>query len=118
MFSSPMKTLRQPAAAAFHEIRDFVAQRIDLHDDVDLEAVFLLELDDAVEDGFPVLVAGEIVVGDEKAADALRIAGAKHALDVIGGPIAGFATLHVDDAAEAAGVRAAAPGVEASSFPA
>ena len=82
-----------------------------------LKPFLFLHLDDAVEDGFPVLVAGEIVVGDEIAAHALRIAGANHALDIIRGAVAGFAALHVDDAAEAARIRAAAPGVETSKLP-
>ena len=36
-----------------------------------LDAVFVAQLDDAVEDRLPVLVAGEVVVGDEEAVDAL-----------------------------------------------
>ncbi len=115
MFSSPMKTLRHPAAAALRDkVGDFIADRINLHDDVDLEAVFFSERDDTVEDGFPILVAREIVVGNEIVTHALRITGANHAFYVIGRAVAGFAALHIDDAAEAARVRAAAPGVETS----
>src|SRR5260370_10132067 len=100
-----------------HEIGKFVADCIDLHDDVDFESIFFSELDDAVEDGFPILVAGEIVGGEEVVAYPLRVAAANYALDIVRGAIAGFAALHIDDAAEAARIRAAAPGVETSELP-
>ena len=66
-----------------------------------------------VEDRLPVLVAGEIVVGDEEARDPLRGVGAHDAFDVVRRAIARLAPLHVDDGAEAALERAAAAGVEA-----
>ena len=59
------------------------------------------QLDQAVEDRLPVLVAREIVVGDEEAADALRRIGAHDRLDVVGRAAARFSPLHVDDGAEA-----------------
>ena len=73
--------------------------------------------DEAVEDRLPVAVAGEIVVGDEKAGDALGGVGAHDRLDVVGGTVAGLAPLDVDDGAEAALERAAAAGVEAGVVP-
>ena len=97
-------------------MRNAMAQRINLQDKLDLEFVALAQLDQAIEDSFPVAVAGEIVVGDEKAGDALRRIGAHNRLDVVGGAVARYAALHVDDGAEAALKRAAAAGIEARIF--
>ena len=63
--------------------------------------------------GFPILVAGEIVVGDEEAVDALGDVAADDLLDVVGAAPPRFASLHVDDRAEAALEGAAAAGIEA-----
>ncbi len=68
--------------------------------------------DQAVEDRLPIAVAGEIVVGDEKAKDALGEIGAHQALDIVGVAPARFAALDIDDRAKAALERAAAPGIE------
>ena len=72
----------------------------------------LAQKNQAVEDRLPVLVAGEIIVGDEEAVDALRQIGAHHGFDLVGVAVAGFSALHIDDGAEGALERAAAPGVE------
>ena len=72
----------------------------------------LAQLDDPVEDRLPVLVAGEIVVGDEEGLHALRQIGADDDLDVVGAAMARLAALHIDDGAEGALERAAASGVE------
>ncbi len=95
------------------EVRDLVTHGVHLHVQVDLEPVHLAHLDDAVEDRLPVLVAGEVVVGDEVAAEPLLGAGADQHLDVVRRAVARLAPLHVDDRAEAARERAAASGVEA-----
>jgi hypothetical protein len=64
-------------ARLLDEVRDLVAQRIDLDDEADDGMLLVFaQLDQPVEDRFPVLVAGEIVVGDEEARDALRDIGA------------------------------------------
>ena len=73
----------------------------------------LAQLDQAVEDLLPQPVAREIVVGDEELGDALRPVLAHHLLDVVGRAVTRLAALHVDDRAERALERAAAPGVEA-----
>ena len=101
------------ASRLLDEVRDAVAERVDLQQEPDFEALLLAQFDEAIEDRLPIAVAGEIVVGDEKARDPLRGVGAHDRLDVVGGPIAGLAPLNVDDRAEAALERAAAPGVEA-----
>ena len=59
------------AARFLDEVRDLVAQRVDLDHEADVHAVLFAQLDDPVVDRFPILVAGEIVVGDEEALDAL-----------------------------------------------
>ena len=102
------------AARFLDEVRDLVAERVDLDHETDIEAVFLAQLDDPVVDRFPILVAGEIVVGDEKALHALRPVHAQDLLDAVRGAIARLPSLHVDDGAERALKRAAAAGIEAS----
>ena len=95
------------------EARDLVAERVDLKDQLDRNALVGSQIDQAVEDRLPVAVAGEIVVGDEIVVDALGVIGAHDRFDVIGAPIARLAALDIDDGAEAALERAAAAGVEA-----
>ena len=94
------------------EIRDLVTQRVDLDQETHVHAVVFAQFDDAVEDRLPVLVAGEIVVGDEEAVDAVLVVLAQDALDVVRRAPPRFPPLHVDDGAERALERAAAPGVE------
>ena len=114
MFSRPMNTRVQPARAAFsmkfgilwHCVSTWMRN-------LKASPSLLAHLDQAVEDRLPVPVAGEIVVGDEEAVDALGQVDAHHPLDVVGVAPARLAPLHVDDRAEAALERAAAPGVEA-----
>ena len=90
-----------------------MAERVDLQEQPDLEAILLPELDQPVEDRLPVLVAGEIVVGDEKARDALRGVRTHDALNVIRRAVARLSPLHVDDGAKAALERASPSRVEA-----
>ena len=114
MFSSPMKTRRTPARAAFsmkfgsrwQSVSTWMMRR-------EIGAVALVDLDQPVEDLLPVLVAGEIVVGDEEAPEPVREVGAHDLLHVVGGAAARLSALHVDDGAEGALERAAAAGVEA-----
>ena len=100
------------AAGLLDEMRQAVAHGVDLNDELDVQLLLLAHGDEAVEDLFPVGVAGEIVVGDEEAVDALGQVAANDLLDVVGGAAAGLASLHVDDGAEGAQERAAAAGVE------
>ncbi len=89
-----------------------VAHGVDLDDELDVQLLLLAHGDEAVEDFFPVGVAGEIVVGDEEAVDALRQVAADDLLDVVGGAAARFPSLDVDDGAERAQKRTAAASVE------
>ena len=95
------------------EVRDLVAERVDLDHQAERNAVLLPQLDQAVEDRFPILVAGEIVVGDEEFVDALRPVEAHQLFDVVGRAEARLASLHVDDGAERALIGTAASGIEA-----
>ena len=58
------------------EILDLVAQGVDLDDDREGQVQLLPEIAEPVENRFPVPVAREVVVGDEKAADTLSDIGA------------------------------------------
>src|SRR5208337_5009975 len=95
------------------EVRNLMAQRVDLQDQLDPEALVLPQIDQAVENRLPIPVPCEIVVGDEIVRYALRGMGAHDRFDVIGGPIARSTALDIDDRAEAALEGAAAAGVEA-----
>ena len=57
-------------------------------------------------------ISREIIVGDEEPDHAFFQMRAQQPLDVVSGPVARLAPLHVDDRAEAALERAAAPGIE------
>ena len=109
-----MKTRVTPARfALLDEVRDLVAERVDLDHQAERDLVDLAQLGEPVEDRLPFLVAREIVVGDEEARDALRPVVAHDLLDVVGRAEARLAALHVDDRAERALERTAAAGIEA-----
>src|SRR6266571_4632018 len=94
------------------DVFDFVAKRVDLDHQAERNPVLLPEVDQAIEDRFPLLVAREIVVGDEEFVDALPPVEAHEMLHVVGRAVARLAALHVDDRAERALVRAAAARIE------
>ena len=92
----------------FDEARNLVAHRIDLDHQADRDLVDLAQLGEPVEDRFPVLVAGEIVVGDEEAGDALRQF-SRTTFSSRRRSGSGLAALHVDIVAERSLERTAAP---------
>ena len=100
------------AGAFLDKIRQLVAQRVDLNDEADIELLHLPQVDQAIEDRLPVLVACEIVVGDEKTSQTLGVIDAHDLLDVISRAAARYSALHIDDGAERALIRAAAPRIE------
>src|SRR5215469_17307970 len=103
-----------PGPRAFlDKIRDAVAEGIDLDEEIELEPFLLAKRDEAIHDRLPILVAGEIVVGDEEAVDALGDIRPDDRLDILGRAPARLPPLNVDDRAEGALIRAAAPGIEA-----
>ena len=101
----------------FDEIRNLVAQRIHLNDELDVQTLILSQPDQFVEEAFPVAVAREIVIGDEKPVDALRVVVADRALKIIRSTEPALAALHVDDGAEGALERAAAAKINAGMRP-
>src|SRR6516165_9489510 len=109
-----MNTRLTPARAHFSmKFGQAVAEGVDLDDETDVELVDLPQPDQPIEDRFPLLVASEIVVGDEEAAQTLRVVNAHEFFNVIGRAATRFPALHVDDGAKRALVRAAATGIEA-----
>ena len=102
--------------AFFDEVWDLVAQRVDLDHQADANALLHAQLDDAVEDRFPISVAGEVVVGNEEAVNAFRPVLADNEFDVVRRAPPRFPSLHVDDGTERALVRTAAPGIECRVF--
>ncbi len=83
------------------EVRHAVALRVHLYGELDLvQALLLAQPDKSVEDRFPILVAGEIVVGDEEPINAFRDIAPDDRGDVLRRARAGLAALHVDDGAE------------------
>src|SRR6266404_9382801 len=93
--------------ALFNEVRDLVAQRIDLDHQTDADAPLRAQFDDAVKDGLPVLIAGEVVISDKEAMNAFRPVLPYDALDIVRRAPSRFSSLHVDDGAERALVWAA-----------
>ena len=114
MFSSPMKTRVTPARFAFsmkfgilwHSVSTWIIRPSGMPS-CSRSSIRRSKI------ASQSLVAGEIVVGDEELADALRPVQAHEMLDVVGRAEARLASLHVDDGAERALIRAAAAGVEA-----
>src|SRR5580704_6151212 len=94
------------------EVRNLVAERVDLDGEAAADAL-VLELDHAVEKDLPVAVAGKIVIGDEEPVDALRVIGADDLFEIVGGAEAALAPLHVDDGAKRTLVGAAAAEIDA-----
>src|SRR5262249_19638940 len=96
------------------ESRNSVALGIDLHDKLDAQAVVLAKEDQSIKDGFPILVAGKIVVGDEKFMDALREVRTEQSFHIVGVTMPRPPPLDVDDGAKAALEWAAAAGIKGS----
>src|SRR5215467_13242796 len=89
------------------EVFDFVAKAVDLDHQAERNPALLPEFDQAIEDRLPLLVAREIVVGNEKFMDPLRPVETHEMLHVVGRAVARLAALYVDDRAERALVRTA-----------
>src|ERR1019366_2101198 len=96
------------------EVRDLVAESVDLDGEADIHPLADPHLDHAVEQRLPILVAGEIIVGDEKTLDPFRVILPHDMFQIVGRADAALAPLHVDDGAERALIRAAASEIDAS----
>src|SRR5207253_7540189 len=101
--------LHPGAARLLDEAGDAVGAGVNLDAEFDVEPFALAQPDEAVEYSLPVLVAREVVVGDDEAADSLREVRAHYLLYVVGRAPARLTPLHVDDRAERAREGAATP---------
>ena len=95
------------------EVRDLVAHRVDLDNQPQIDLVPLANLNQPIEDQLPILVAGKIIVGDEKAPNAVGPVPLDELFDIVRRAATRLATLNVDDRAERALEWTAAAGVEA-----
>src|SRR5262249_6269867 len=95
------------------EVRNAVAQRVDLDRETDRQSFAEPQMDHSVEQRFPMAIAGEIVVGDKKPLDPLRVVLAYRSFEIVGGAEPAFPPLYVDDRAERALVGATAPEIKA-----
>src|SRR5262245_46680464 len=100
MFSNPMNTRVTPARFAFAMKFSILWPGVDLDHQAERNPALLPQFDQAIEDRLPLLVAREIVVGDEKFVDPLRPVETHEMLDVVGRAVARLTALHVDDRAE------------------
>ena len=89
-----------------------MTQGIYLENEGWIKVLALAQLDDAIENRLPILVARKIVVSDEKVVDSLSGVCTDDLLDVVRGAISRFSALDIDYGAEAALERTAASGVE------
>ena len=96
--------------------RDFVTLGIHLNGGRDIQLFLLPKLDQFVEDRLPILISGEIVVGNEKPFDTLLIARPNQAGDILRTSSPGFLPLDVNDRTEAALEGAAASGIKTGIF--
>ena len=111
----PMKTFRQPARGCFvNEVLDFPGEHIDLHHEIGRGYfIFGAQANEDVENGFPIFVAGKIIVGEEIESDAVFVVVAANGRgNAIRGAETHLAALNIDDGAESALKRAAAAAIE------
>src|SRR4029077_3231613 len=97
IFEPNKDPLAAGARRLLDKVRDAVAQGVDLDDELQPEPFLLAHLDQPVEYRLPIAVAGEIVVGDEEAEDALGEVGAYQPLDIVGVAPARLTPLDIDD---------------------
>src|SRR5271157_579662 len=100
-------------AGLVDEVLDFPGEDVDLHHESHGNFFLGAQANEDVENGFPILVAGKIVVGEEIEGDAVFVVVAANGLgNVLRGAETHFAALNVDDGAEGAFERAAAAAIE------
>ena len=97
----------------FNELGDAVAHGVHLDHELDVQLFLFAHFNDAVEDALPVGIAREVIVSDEEALDALSQILPDNLFHVVSRTPARFSALHINDGAERALERTAAPGIEA-----
>ena len=96
-----------------NEVRNLVTECIDLDGKTETGELGLAQMDEAIEQQFPISIAREIVIGNEESLDALRMILAHDLFEVVGRAEAAFAALHIDDGTERTLVGTAATEVDA-----
>src|SRR5215471_12056231 len=102
MFSSDEDHTATDLDGLRHKVRDLVAHCVDLDREVQPDVFFRRHIDKTIEDGFPVSITCEVIVGYKELAHALRIVSPDYLLHVISGAVPGLPALHVYDGAKAA----------------
>src|SRR2546423_9895056 len=109
----PDENAAHPGPRTFlDKIRQLVAKRVDLDEEAELQFVDFFQMNDPVEDRFPVLISGKVIVGNKEAAQSLLDVLANDLLDVVRRAASRLASLDIDDRAERTLKRATASGVE------
>ncbi len=90
-----------------------MTERVDLDCKPKAGKLGLAQMNEAVEQQFPIAITREIVIRYEEAFDALRVILAHDLFKIVGRAKPALAALHVDDGAKRALVRTASPEVDA-----
>ena len=93
----------------FDEIGNLVAKRINLDGEACCKALLLSHPYQPIEETFPILVAGKIIIRDHECLDALGQILADDLLKIISSSKATLATLDIDNGTEGALIWAATP---------
>src|SRR6185312_13108833 len=97
----------------FDEVRNLVAERVDLDCKSKTRKLGLAQMNKAVEQQFPIAIPREIIIRYEEAFDALRMILANDLFEIVGRTKPALAPLHIDDGAERALIWAASPEIDA-----
>ena len=80
----PDENATHPGPGAFlNKIRQLVAKGVDLDEEAELQFVDFFQMNDPVQDRFPILVPGKIVVRNKKAVQSLGHVLTNDPLDII-----------------------------------
>jgi hypothetical protein len=74
--------------------------RVDLDGEDEVGEFRLAQVNETIEQHFPINIARKIIVSDDEAVDVLLVIFANDSFDVLRGAAATLAALHVDDGAE------------------
>src|SRR5205823_8758470 len=100
-------------AAFVDKIRQLMTKRVHLNEERQLDLLVQSQVNQPVEDFFPVLVSGKIIVGNKEAIQSLGHVLADQPLDIIRRPPPRLPSLHIYDRAERTLEWAAASRIEA-----
>ena len=89
-----------------------MTKRVDLDHEAERDTIPFTKLNQPIEGRFPFFIACKIIVSDKKFSNPLRPIQAHEVLDIVRRTVARFATLHIDDGAKRALIRATAASVK------